>query len=186
MTCFKQKKLDDRNKLADRNKNDAGQALVESAFAASLLLLVFFTIFDFAFMCYAKATMQNAVRTAARYAITGNCSNPSSGCFSSPTNNPQDRLDSIVNLVTSYSWAFTPTVSVACVQGTCPNYAGSSGGSGNCTSPCSNNAGGPGDLVQITATYVYNPIMLKFFAAASYTFHTSSTFKNESFPPPGS
>ena len=157
-------------------RDDAGGSLVECAFAGSVLVLVFFSVFDFAFMCYAKATMQNAVRTAARYAITGNCSNPSSGCFNG--SNLQNRLDTIENIVTNYSWAFTPTVSVTCVQGGCANAYGSGG----------NNAGGPGDLVQVSATYVYSPIILSYIPGTppTYTFHVSSTFKNELFPPSGS
>jgi len=165
-----------RNRLSVCVRDDAGGSLVECAFACSILLLIVFSIFDFAFMCYAKATMQNAVRTAARYAITGNCSNPTSGCFSGT--NQQNRLDTIVNLVTSYSWAFTPTVTVTCVQGTCATAYGSG----------SNNAGGPGDLVQVSASYVYSPVMLSHIPGTppTYTFHVSSTFRNELFPPPGS
>jgi Flp pilus assembly protein TadG len=162
--------------------DESGGSLIETAFVLATFLIIFFGIWDFAFMCYARATLQNAVRTAARYAITGNCNNPTGGCFSSPTNNPQDRLDSIVNMVDSYSWAMSPTVSVTCVQGTCASVYGSG----------SNNAGGPGDLVQVTATYVYHPLILQTLSyhgqngPQTYTVVVSSTFKNELFPPSGS
>ncbi|HUK73994.1 MAG TPA: TadE/TadG family type IV pilus assembly protein [Candidatus Bathyarchaeia archaeon] len=161
-------------------KGEAGVSLIETAFVASIFLVLFFAIWDFAFMCYAKATMENAVRTAARYAITGNCSNPNNGCFNGQ--NQQGRLQTIVNLVSNYSWAFTPTVSVSCVQGGCGSVYGSGG----------NNAGGPGDLVQVTATYVYHPIILQILysngqaGTQMYTFTVSSTFKNETFMPPAS
>jgi Flp pilus assembly protein TadG len=161
-----------RRPLAVR-KDETGGSLIETAFVLSIFLILFFGIWDFAFMCYARATLQNAVRTAARYAITGNCNNPTSGCFNNQ--NQQDRLDTIINIVDSYSWAMNPSVSVTCVQGTCS----SAYGSGN------NNAGGPGDLVQVTATYVYNPIILGIIHGApqTYSFTASSTFKNEFFPP---
>jgi Flp pilus assembly protein TadG len=164
-----------RRALAVR-QDEAGGSLVETAFVLSVFLILFFGIWDFAFMCYARATLQNAVRTAARYAITGNCSNPTSGCFNGT--NPQDRLDTIINLVDSYSFVLNPTVSVTCVQGTCSSAYGSG----------SNNAGGPGDLVQVTATYVYHPVILDIIHGApqTYSFAASSTFRNELFPPSGS
>jgi Flp pilus assembly protein TadG len=158
-------------------QDEAGGSLIESAFVLSVFLLLFFGAWDFAFMCYARATLQNAVRTAARYAITGNCNNPSGGCFTGT--NPQDRLDTIVGLVTNYSFALSPTtVSVTCVQGVCSSSYGSG----------SNNAGGPGDLVQVTATYVYHPIIIDLIhnAPQTYSFSASSTFKNEQFQPSGS
>jgi hypothetical protein len=41
----------------------------------------------------------------------------------------------------------------------------------------------------ITATYTWNPVtalVSKFFNNGVYTFSVSTTFKNESFPPPAS
>jgi Flp pilus assembly protein TadG len=37
-----------------------------------MFLLVFFAVFDFARLFYAEMTLQNAVRQAGRYAVTGN------------------------------------------------------------------------------------------------------------------
>jgi Flp pilus assembly protein TadG len=157
-------------------KDTSGQTMVESAVAATILLLFVFGSFDFGYLMFSRATLQNAVRTAARYAVTGNCGangGAGSNCF---VNGPQDRLNVILQTVTSYSFSVNPvTVSVQCVQGSCPGYAGQG----------SNNAGGPGDTVKVSATYTYHPSLLsRFFSGGAYTFTVSSSFKNEAFPPP--
>jgi len=153
-------------------RDASGQTLVEFALAATVFILFMMGTADVGMLLFSRATLQNAVRTAARFAITGNCGG--SNCF---VNGPQDRLNVIEQTVTSYSFAFTPTVSVQCVQGACPAYAGDG----------TNNAGGPGDTVKVSATYTYHPFVIaKFFSGGSYTYTVSSSFKNESFPPPSS
>jgi len=157
-------------------KDNSGQTITECAIAATMLILFIFGSLDFGFLLFARATLQNAVRTAARYAVTGNCgTNGGAGanCF---VNGPNSRLNVILQTVTSYSFSIRPvTVSVQCVQGYCPAYAGQG----------SNNAGGPGDTVKISATYTYHPVVLgQFFTGGAYTFTVSSSFKNEAFPPP--
>jgi len=162
-----------------RNLREAGQSaqsLVEFAITATAFLFVIFATIDFAFLFYAKVTLQNAVRQAGRYAITGNCGAnglPGSNCF---VNGPGDRLNIIMQTVSDYSFGLNPTVTVSCISGTCPGYAGGTG---------ANNAGGPGDTVQISAQYTWYPLVLaRIFAGGSYTFTVSSTFRNESFAPP--
>jgi len=157
-------------------KDTSGQTLVESALSATVLILFIFGSLDIGCLFFAKVTLQNAVRTAARYAITGNCGTNGgvgSNCF---VTGPQDRLNVILQTVTNYSFSVRPVVvSVQCVQGSCPAAAGQG----------SNNAGGPGDTVKVSATYTYYPIILgQFFDGGSYTFTVSSSFKNEAFPPP--
>ena len=51
------------------------------------------------------------------------------------------------------------------------------------------NAGGPGDTVQITATYTWYPFVITrfvptMFPGGKYTFSVTSTFVNEPFAPP--
>ncbi len=90
-----------------------------------------------------------------------------------------NRLPIIIQTVQKFSYFLNPTVTVACVSGSCPGYAG--GGT--------NNAGGPGDVVQITAQYTWYPFVVTkllpgMMAGGHYTFSVSSIFKNESFAPP--
>ena len=152
-------------------KNESGQTMVETALSATLFLLFMFGTINFGYLYYGKVTLQNAVRQAGRYAITGNCG--SGNCFQNGNNG--NRLNTIVQTVQNYSFNLSPTVSVTCT-GTCPSYSGNGG---------AENAGGPGDVVQISATYTFSPIFVtKFFPSGGYTYTVSSVFKNELFPPP--
>ncbi len=151
--------------------SDSGQTMVETAFCATIFLLFMFGTISLGYLYYTKVTLQNAVRQAARYAITGNCS--SGNCLDGGQGSG-DRLNTIINTVTQYSFNLNPTVMVSCT-GTCPGYSGSG----------TENAGGPGDTVQITATYTWSPVfIMKWFPSGGYTYTVSSTFKNELFPPP--
>ena len=158
---------------------DSGQTLVEFAIAAMVFLLLLFATIDFGYFYYVKVTLQNAVRQAGRYAITGNCS-AGTNCFVGGTTN---RYNSIIQVALTYSFGLitASNVSITCLPppigltGGCPSYAGG--------------AGGPGDTVMITATYTWHPVtalVSKFFNNGVYTFSVSATFKNESFPPPAS
>jgi len=164
--------------LSPRGRGDSGQTLAEFALVGSLLILFLFSILDFGFLFYSQLTLQNAVRQAGRYTITGNCGADGSGGANCFVLGPADRLHMILQTVSDYSFGLSPTVTVACIQGNCPGYAG---GLGN------NNAGGPGDTVRISAQYTYQPLILtRFFTGGSYTFTVSATFRNESFSPPAS
>jgi hypothetical protein len=149
--------------------SERAQTLVEFALSASLFILLLFGIMEFAFLFYAKMTLQNAVRTAGRYAITGNCG--SGNCYDNQ--NPNNRLQTVLSTVRNFSFGLNPTVSIACT-GTCSGSYGSGG----------NNAGGPGDAVRITASYVFRPSVLRpFFPRGILTISCSSSYKNETFPP---
>jgi hypothetical protein len=168
-------------RLKTGHANQSGQTMVEFALVASAFLLLIFGMFDLAFFYYTRVTLQNAVRQGARYAITGNCSNPGSGCFSNINGGgggSGDRLNSIVNTVVSYSFGLITTsqVSVVC-SGACLGYYGNGG---------TNNAGGPGDTVRIAVTYTWQPWIISKFVprfGTSFPYTVSSTFRNEQFPP---
>ena len=155
-------------------RQDSGQSMVETAICAFGFILLLFGALDFGYLYYAKVTLQNAVRQGARYAVTGNCS--SGACFNSGNNN--NRLDTIINTVTYYSFNLAPTVAVTCAPASGMGSCSSSYGSGT------NNAGGPGDFITVGATYTFYPIIIYHaFANGSYTFTVTSSFKNESFAP---
>lgn len=158
---------------SDRS-GESGQSMIEFAITAVVFFLLFFAVVDFGFLFFAKVTLQNAVRQAGRYAITGNCQ--AGNCFG----NNGNRLPTIIQTVSDYSFFLTPTISVQCIHGTC---SGQYGGGGN-------NAGGPGDIVMISAQYTWFPFVINrlvpsfLFPTGSYTFTVSSTFTNEPFMPP--
>ena len=158
-----------------KRADDAGSTIVEFALVGMVFFLLIFAVIDFGFLFYAKVTLQNAVRQAARYAITGNCSNPGNCFVSGGTGN---RYSTIVQTVQNFSFAVPPSsITVTCISGSCPSY--SSGGTGG-------NAGGPQDTIEITAMYTYRPwfIIGNFFSGGTYPITVSATFKNEPFPPP--
>ncbi|MFN2222124.1 MAG: TadE/TadG family type IV pilus assembly protein, partial [Candidatus Promineifilaceae bacterium] len=55
--------------------NSKGQALVEFALVITLLLLIIFVIIEAGRLFQAWVTVQNAARSAGRYAITGQYEN---------------------------------------------------------------------------------------------------------------
>jgi len=155
-------------------RGESGGAAIEMALCSAIFITFMYGVINFGYLYYTRATLQNAVRQGARYAITGNCT--SGNCFNGQTG---DRLQSIVQVVQNYSFNLNPTIMVSCVAtlGACPSYAGGSG--------TTENAGGPGDTVQVSATYTFSPVFLRnVFPSGGYTYTVSAVFKNELFPPP--
>jgi Flp pilus assembly protein TadG len=152
-------------------RDDSGQAMVETAFAFSVFLLLIMATVDFGYMFSSKLTLQNAVRQAGRYAITGQCITGSNGTCSIT------RYNSVLQTVENYSVGLITAANVgADVTLTCTNLGGG----------CPNQAGGPGDLVTISVTYPYQfitPVIAQFFPNKKYTIKVSAAFTNEAFPP---
>jgi Flp pilus assembly protein TadG len=177
--------------LKKRHADESGQTMVEFALVGAVFLLLVFGMFDMAFYFYTQVTLQNAVRQAARYAITGNCS-VSGSCFGNGNGNttPGDRVTTILTTIVNSSFGLVTCgttsgsyctnasqVHITC-QGACPGTYGD----GNY------NAGGPGDTVTITANYTWTPWIITHFVPStyfpnSYTYTVSAIFKNEQFPP---
>lgn len=152
--------------------DESGQSMLEFAMSAVVFFAIFFAVIDFGFVFFAKVALQNAVRQAGRYAITGNCGS-GGNCFGATGN----RLPIITQIVKNDSYFLNPTVTVTCISGSCPGYGGG--------------AGGPQDVVQITATYTWYPFVLTKFLPGSIPgghvpITVSSIFKNEPFAPPSS
>lgn len=151
--------------------NDSGQALVEFALSLMIFFLLVFGTMDFANLFYHKVTLQNAVRQAGRYAITGQCILGSKGaCSMSRYLSIQQVLETASAGILNSSNITTDSTIV------CTNKGGG----------CPTGAGGPGDLVTITVTYQYRfmtaPIAT-FFKGSTYKLVVSSAFINEPFPP---
>jgi Flp pilus assembly protein TadG len=137
---------------------------VEFALVAPMIFLLFFAIFDFARLFYAHMTLQNAVRQAGRYAVTGNH-------LPDPKHSGQNlsRVNSIIQVAQRAAMG----LSVSNIQ-----VSSAGGGSGS--------AGGPGDTVTIslsTNLQLMTPIVARFFQQGIYSFTVSVSFKNEPFPP---
>jgi Flp pilus assembly protein TadG len=144
--------------------SEAGSSILEFAFVAPIFLLLLCAIVDFARLFYVETTLQNAVRQAGRFAITGNH-------LSDPQHPGQNlsRVNSIIQVATNAAVG----LDVSAIQVSSLN-----GGPGS--------AGGPGDTVTICLTTnlkLITTMVGQFFPNNTYTFTVSVSFKNEPFPP---
>ena len=154
-------------------RDDSGQALIEVALSLMLLLVFSMAAMDFGYLFSQKLTLQNAVRQAGRYAITGQCITGSNGSCS------VTRYNSVVQTLQNTSLGYLNTSNTGDVSMTCTNEGGG----------CPNSAGGPGDLVTISVSYPYtflSPMLAAFFPSHAYTIKVGASFTNESFPPSAS
>jgi len=141
-----------------------GSALTEFALVIPLFLLLVFGVCDFGRLFFVETTLENAVRQAGRYAITGNHQ-------PDPKNPGQNlsRVDSIIQVAQQAAIG----IDVSNIQISSVN-----GGAGS--------AGGPGDTVIISLTsnvQLITPVIAAFFTNGTYTFTVSVRLKNEPFPP---
>ena len=146
--------------------NDSGQTMVEVAISLSIFLLLVMGVVDFGRLYSTKLTLQNAVRQAGRYAITGQCIGGIGSCS-------QSRYNSIITTLEGTSLGMVSSSEIAII---CQDNGGG----------CPNGAGGPGDTVTITVTYPFNFATGRigaYFPGHSYTITVSSAFTNEPFPP---
>ena len=147
-----------------RFKRTSGQSLLEFALIAPLFFLLVCGIFDFGHLFFVEMSLQDAVRQAGRFAVTGDH-------LKDPvTNNDLSRVASIVQTAQNASAGTNITgVTVSSL------YGGA------------NNAGGPDDTVTVSVTddlQLITPVIARFFGPNGiYTFTVSVTFKNEPFNP---
>jgi len=151
-----------------RGRFMCGQSLVEFALVLPMFLFLTCAIIDFSRAYYSQMTVQNALREAGRYAATGQCSAPPSGCLTDSKGNVLSRIGSIQQMAQQMAPGFDFS-----------SMTVSSGG-------VSGNAGAPGAVVTLTITenipLLTGPIASMFFAGSgNYNFTASVTFKNEPY-----
>jgi Flp pilus assembly protein TadG len=143
---------------------DGGTATLEFAVVATLLFTVLFGCFEFACLMYSQITLQNAVREAGRYAMTGN--------HLPDPNHPGHTLSRVAS-ITHVAQDAAMGLDVSNIQ-----ISSVAGGS--------NNAGGPADTVTISLTAnlpLMTALIGQYFSHGAYTTTVSATFRNEPFPP---
>lgn len=143
-----------------------GANLLEAAIITPLLLLVTFSIVDFAVMYYANLTLESAVSQATRFGVTGrSMADPSA---------PGGNLDRRGSIMAATRTA-APTLTI-------PDNAFSfshmpAGGSSWLAG-----VGGPGAIERVTVTYVwtfYTPTVRAFFPGGQINLQVQSMMKNE-------
>lgn len=142
----------------------AGTSILEFALVVPIFLLLLFALFDFARFFYVEVTLQNAVRQAGRYAVTGNH-------LADPAHHGQNlsRVNSIIQVAENAAHGLDVSAIQVSSQG---------GGQGS--------AGGPGDTVTISLTTnlrFTTAFVAQYFNKGTHTFTVSVSFRNEPFPP---
>lgn len=134
----------------------SGQALVEFLFAVPVLLLLMVGVFEFSRQYYTRLTVRHAVSEAARFAVTGQqLVDPESG-------ETLSRAESIIMTINESASGLTLDVEGIEVD------------------PA--DGGGPGEIVQIRATYrVYflSARLVRSFAPEFTEFTVATTVRNE-------
>ena len=86
------------------NRSASGQALVEFTLVLPLLLVMFFSILEFGLYFYTRVSLRHVVRESARFAVTGNVLNDSTGT-------PMTKAKSIEQLILTSA----PAIHLTCL-----------------------------------------------------------------------
>ena len=140
-----------------------GQAMAEFLMVAPLFFFLIFAVFDYAHLFFVQMDIENAVQEAGRFASTGNH-------LPDPKNPGQylSRVNSIIATLQQAAYG---------QQITNIQISSLLGGNGS--------AGGPGDTVTVSVTVnlkLMTPVIARAFPNGTYTFTSSTSFKNEPFP----
>jgi Flp pilus assembly protein TadG len=143
-----------------------GQAVVELTLGFLIFMTVFYGIIEFSHLLYTKVTLQNALRSAGRYMVTGKTGQDGSG-----NQIPRDQMIHDVfcsNLIA----VGIPCPSGSAFQYTCLDGAGCPPG------------GGPDQTVMVTVN-VAKPALIPFFSqflpAGGLPFQLHTTWRNEPY-----
>jgi Flp pilus assembly protein TadG len=134
-----------------------GQGLVEFALVLPLVLFLFFGVFEFGRFFYTRLTLQHAVAEATRFAVTGNVLPDTLG-------NPMSRAQSIIGVIRRNAQTLDVDVDRVTIN--------------------PSDAGGPGDVVTITADFTFQfmvPGYTAMFPDGQLEFRVSTAMKNEPF-----
>lgn len=131
-----------------------GQALVEFALCAVVLLALLFAVVEFGRMMLCYTTIANAARIGARYAITHGTIPGSANATNSDVSSMQSSVQSIVNSFLA-AGTVNPTSATVTVSFPAMSCTGV-----NPADTCSGTT--PGQPVSVTVSYVYDPLMSYF------------------------
>ena len=149
-------------RLFARLRNRDGATMVEAAFITPLLLLLTFSIVEFASILYCHLALQNGAAQATRFAVTGN------------VNGTMSRVDSIK---AAFRTA-TPTLTVLDSDFTFSHLAVK----GTAFVP---GTGMPDEVERLTVSYKWQlltPLLRPFFTNGEIRLQAESTMRNESAP----
>ena len=151
-------------------RGQRGQAVVELTFAFLIFMTIFYAIIEFSHLLYTKVSLQNALRSAGRYMVTGRTEQDGSG-----NNLPRDQV--IHNIFCSQLFA----VGIPCPSGSDFQFL--------CLDPLPATAcsgGNPDQTVMVTVNLTKPaliPFFSQFFPTGGVQFTLSTTWRNEPFSP---
>jgi Flp pilus assembly protein TadG len=142
-----------------------GTNLLEAAILTPLLLLLSFSIVDFASIFYVYLALENGVTQATRFAVTGNTlNNPITGTALS-------RQDSVILAMQQA----TPTLTIDSSAFTFSRLSGGAWSPGFAAS---------GEVGKVSVNYTWNimtPLLMPFFTNGQVQFTVNSAMKNEGY-----
>jgi Flp pilus assembly protein TadG len=155
-----------RHRVRHLAKGVSGANLLEAAIVTPLVLLLTFSIADFASLFYAYLALENGVSQATRYGVTGNQMDD--------PNNPGSKLGRVASIEAAMR-AATPTLTIPDDAFTFnhmpPGGTSWTGGTGN-----------PSDIEKLTVDYTWDlltPVLRPFFPSGQVHLRVESTMKNE-------
>jgi Flp pilus assembly protein TadG len=143
-----------------------GQAIVELTFGFLIFMTVLYGIIEFSHLVYTKVTLQNALRAAGRYMVTGQKAQDSDG-----NDIPRDQL--IHTVFCNHLIA----VGITCPSGSSFQFTCIAG------SGCPP-GGGPEQTVMVTVNLskpALIPFFSQFFPSGGVPFQLHTTWKNEPY-----
>jgi hypothetical protein len=149
-------------RVAARLRNRDGATMVEAAFITPLLLLLTFSIVEFASIMYCHLALQNGAAQATRFAVTGNVTGTMS------------RVDSIKAAFRTAA----PTLNVPDSGFVFSHLAVK----GTVFLP---GTGGPDEVERLTVNYtwkLFTPLLRPFFTNGQIQLKAESTMRNEAAP----
>jgi Flp pilus assembly protein TadG len=152
--------------LFRRLRDHRGSTLVEAALVTPLVLLLTFSIIEFASLFYAYLALENGVSQATRFAVTGNV-------MDDPTT-PGAQLSRQESIKAALRQA-TPTLTISDADLTFSHLPTGA-------SAWVNGIGGPDDIEKLGVTYTwtfFTPLMRAFFRDGQVTLAVESAMKNE-------
>src|SRR5262245_56614620 len=149
-----------------RLRGERGATMLEAAIVTPLLLLLTFSIIDFASLFYVYLALENGASQATRYGVTGNTAEDPS--------HPGSKLPRSDSIKLAMRRA-TPTI-------TLPDGAFAFSHLPIGGSVWLPDVGGPNEIDKVTVTYTWTfltPVLRPFFANGQITLKVQSAMKNE-------
>ena len=164
-----------RSKVAS---NQSGATILEFALVAIIVLSLLFAIVDLSLMLFANLAMQHAVRSGARYAVTGREDIDPGGRRLAVIKKIEDSSIGLCkkNHCTVAFYRLNPDGSVSSIPADPDN-------------PKSSDVGTPNEIIVVAVENyswtLLTPLIRPFFPDGKYTFTVKATMRNEPFPTGG-